>query len=128
MSGLSPAGYAHSWVLGTLSYAAFGPAGYVLVCLYFVLGTGVSPSPENRFGGESYSNGLGVAGAYGAPLLHGKVQHVLGDAFIGSLLGEELARTCMYRFCVSQPHHLLIIGQVVGSVLLVGGFLLCEGC
>ena len=40
--GLTPAGVAHSWVLGTAVYSAFGPAGYMLVCLYFLLGSAVS--------------------------------------------------------------------------------------
>ena len=41
-AGLTPAGVAHSWVLGTLVYSAFGPGGYFLVCLYFLLGSAVS--------------------------------------------------------------------------------------
>lgn len=39
LKGLTMAGVAHSWVLGTLSYAAFGCGGYALVCAYFVVGT-----------------------------------------------------------------------------------------
>jgi len=30
---------ASSWVLGTLSYAAFGPGAYALVCAYFIVGS-----------------------------------------------------------------------------------------
>ncbi|KAL6779398.1 CPLD37 [Auxenochlorella protothecoides x Auxenochlorella symbiontica] len=37
--GLTWVGYSSSWVLGTLSYAAFGYKGYLIVCLYFILGT-----------------------------------------------------------------------------------------
>lgn len=40
-SGLTPAGVAHSWVLGTAVYSAFGARGYALVCLYFILGSAV---------------------------------------------------------------------------------------
>lgn len=42
LKGLTPAGVAHSWVLGTAVYSAFGPAGYALVCLYFILGSAVT--------------------------------------------------------------------------------------
>lgn len=42
LKGLTPAGVAHSWVLGTAVYSAFGPAGYMLVCLYFLLGSAVT--------------------------------------------------------------------------------------
>lgn len=40
-TGLTPAGVAHSWVLGCTIYSAFGPGGYLLVCLYFILGSAV---------------------------------------------------------------------------------------
>ncbi len=40
-AGLTPAGVLHSWALGTVVYAAFGPGGYALVCLYFLLGSAV---------------------------------------------------------------------------------------
>ena len=39
LRGLTPAGVAHSWLLGTLVYSAFGAGGYVLICLYFLLGS-----------------------------------------------------------------------------------------
>ncbi|KAA6425056.1 MAG: putative membrane protein, partial [Trebouxia sp. A1-2] len=42
LKGLTPAGVAHSWVLGTAIYSAFGPGGYLLVCLYFLLGSAVT--------------------------------------------------------------------------------------
>lgn len=41
LAGLLPPAVALSWVLGTVVYAAFGLGGYVLVCLYFVLGSAV---------------------------------------------------------------------------------------
>ena len=41
-AGLTPAGVANSWILGTAVYSAFGPGAYVLVCLYFLLGSAVS--------------------------------------------------------------------------------------
>lgn len=39
LRGLTWVGVLSSWVLGTLSYAAFGAGGYVIVCLYFLIGT-----------------------------------------------------------------------------------------
>ncbi len=41
LAGLTPAGVANSWLLGTLVYAAFGWTGYLLVCIYFLLGSAV---------------------------------------------------------------------------------------
>lgn len=40
-AGLTGAGVLHSWALGTAIYSAFGAGGYVLVCLYFILGSAV---------------------------------------------------------------------------------------
>eukprot|EP00798_Chlamydomonas_sp_ICE-L_P023868 gene23868-9433_t len=37
--GLTPAGIAHAWFLGTTICSAFGLGGYFLVCLYFIFGT-----------------------------------------------------------------------------------------
>lgn len=37
--GLTAPGVAHAWVLGAGTWSAFGPAGYALLCIYFVLGT-----------------------------------------------------------------------------------------
>lgn len=37
--GLTPAGVAHAWFLGSAVFAAFGAGGYMLVCLYFIFGT-----------------------------------------------------------------------------------------
>lgn len=37
--GLTTAGIANSWLLGSCVYSAFGPGGYLLVCLYFIFGT-----------------------------------------------------------------------------------------
>jgi len=42
VKGLTPAGVAHSWVLGALVYSAFGFGGYGLVCLYFIAGSAVT--------------------------------------------------------------------------------------
>lgn len=44
LAGLLPSAVALSWVLGTVVYAAFGLGGYVLVCLYFILGSAVRKS------------------------------------------------------------------------------------
>lgn len=41
LRGLTWVGVCSSWVLGTLSYAAFGVGGYVIVCLYFLIGSAV---------------------------------------------------------------------------------------
>ena len=43
-AGLTPAGVLHSWLLGTAIYSAFGPGGYTIVCLYFLLGSAVCAS------------------------------------------------------------------------------------
>ena len=40
-TGLTPSGVLHSWLLGTAIYSAFGPGGYTIVCLYFLLGSAV---------------------------------------------------------------------------------------
>ncbi len=37
--GLTPVGVAHAWLLGASVFSAFGAAGYLLVCLYFIFGT-----------------------------------------------------------------------------------------
>jgi uncharacterized protein (TIGR00297 family) len=42
LRGLTPSGVAHAAVLGTLVYAAFGPGGYALVCVYFLAGSAVT--------------------------------------------------------------------------------------
>ena len=47
LAGLTPAGVANSWLLGTLVYAAFGWTGYLLVCIYFLLGSAVRFSVPN---------------------------------------------------------------------------------
>lgn len=39
LRGLTWEGVVSSWFLGTLSYAAFGPGAYAIVCLYFVVGS-----------------------------------------------------------------------------------------
>jgi len=39
LKGLTWEGIISSWFLGTLSYAAFGPGAYAIVCLYFIVGS-----------------------------------------------------------------------------------------
>lgn len=39
LSGLTWQGVLSSWVLGTLTYSAFGPGGYAIVCAYFIVGS-----------------------------------------------------------------------------------------
>jgi uncharacterized membrane protein len=43
LSGLTWEGVASSWMLGTLAYSAFGPGAYLIVCVYFLVGSLVSP-------------------------------------------------------------------------------------
>jgi uncharacterized membrane protein len=40
--GLTLAGIAHAFALGTLLYGAFGAGGFSLLCVYFLFGTAVS--------------------------------------------------------------------------------------
>uniref|UniRef100_A0ACD5VUJ9 Uncharacterized protein n=1 Tax=Avena sativa TaxID=4498 RepID=A0ACD5VUJ9_AVESA len=42
LSGLSASGFAAAYVLGTLTWRAFGSRGYLLVAAYFVVGTAVT--------------------------------------------------------------------------------------
>jgi uncharacterized membrane protein len=42
LSGLTWQGVLSSWVLGTLTYSAFGPGAYAIVCAYFIVGSLVS--------------------------------------------------------------------------------------
>ncbi len=39
LAGLTWQGVLSSWVLGTLTYSAFGPGGYAIVCAYFIVGS-----------------------------------------------------------------------------------------
>jgi len=39
LKGLTWPGLFSSWILGTLSYAAFGPKTYFIVCFYFIIGS-----------------------------------------------------------------------------------------
>jgi hypothetical protein len=39
LAGLTPAGVLSSWLLGGSIFSAFGWAGYLLVCVYFILGS-----------------------------------------------------------------------------------------
>lgn len=39
LKGLTWPGVLSSWFLGTLSYSAFGPGAYSIVCLYFIAGS-----------------------------------------------------------------------------------------
>ena len=48
LAGLTWEGVLSSWVLGTLSYAAFGAGGYSLVCLYFIVGSLVGRATGGR--------------------------------------------------------------------------------
>mmetsp|Transcript_6534 Transcript_6534/g.18833 ORF Transcript_6534/g.18833 Transcript_6534/m.18833 type:complete len:333 (-) Transcript_6534:330-1328(-) len=42
LAGLTPLAVANSWLLGTVVFAAFGWGGYVMVCLYFLVGSAVT--------------------------------------------------------------------------------------
>ena len=48
LRGLTPAGIAHAWLLGTSVLAAFGLGGYLLVCAYFLAGTFVTGLGRKR--------------------------------------------------------------------------------
>jgi len=39
LSGLTWQGVLSSWVLGTLTFSAFGPGAYAIVCAYFIVGS-----------------------------------------------------------------------------------------
>jgi hypothetical protein len=41
-NGLSDKAIAHAWLLGSVVYGAFGAGSYMLMCLYFIIGTLVS--------------------------------------------------------------------------------------
>jgi uncharacterized membrane protein len=43
--GLSDKAIAHAWLLGSVVYGAFGAGSYMLMCLYFIIGTLVSDNP-----------------------------------------------------------------------------------
>lgn len=52
LSGLTWPGVASSWVLGTLTYAAFGAGGYAIVCAYFIAGSLVRGRREGGAGAD----------------------------------------------------------------------------
>ena len=74
LKGLAWDGYASSYVLGCLSYAAFGLYGYLIVCIYFLIGSSVTKlkmdvkvregTAEARGGRRGFGSvlGSGVAG------------------------------------------------------------------
>ena len=61
--GLTAEGVAHAWVLGAGTWSAFGPAGYTLLCIYFVLGTLVRWAARRGLGtGEGPGKGREAEG------------------------------------------------------------------
>ncbi|KGN53585.1 protein VTE6, chloroplastic isoform X1 [Cucumis sativus] len=90
VSGLSPSGIASAFLLGTLTWRAFGPSGFLLVATYFVIGTaatkvkmaqkeaqGVAEKRKGRRGPGSVI-GSSAAGCVCAVLMINKVG---GEAF-----------------------------------------------
>lgn len=70
LSGLTWEGVLSSWVLGTLTYSAFGAGAYAIVCAYFIVGSlvraGCGPCGMTRC-----MAGPGLRAAARATLLHG---------------------------------------------------------
>jgi uncharacterized protein (TIGR00297 family) len=73
---LTPAGIAHAWVLGVWLWLCVGWQGYVLVMLYFLLGSGVT------FIGKAQKEALGIAEARSGARGPG---NVWGSALVGAL-------------------------------------------
>lgn len=70
LKGLTWEGVANSWLLGSTVYSAFGPGAYLLVCLYFVLGTAVTKlklaQKEKEGIAEKRSGRRGAASVWGS--------------------------------------------------------------
>ena len=67
LSGLTWQGVASSWVLGTLTYSAFGPGGYAIVCAYFIVGSLVGAG--RRWAGRAPPGGrAGEGGMHLSPM------------------------------------------------------------
>ncbi|PSC67705.1 integral membrane [Micractinium conductrix] len=88
LGGLTWQGVASSWVLGALSYAAFGPGAYALVCAYFIVGslvTKVKLEQKQREGiaeARSGRRSLGsVLGSGFAGIVCAAAALALGDPF-----------------------------------------------
>ena len=64
LAGLTWEGVLSSWLLGTLVYSAFGPGGYAIVCLYFLIGS------KARLATGQGGGGLGLALLCGSCLQH----------------------------------------------------------
>ena len=78
LSGLTWQGVLSSWVLGTLTYAAFGPGAYAIVCVYFIVGSLVRSREQGagwgrgRAGRRAWQTGAGsgLAGWLAGPAAH----------------------------------------------------------
>jgi len=64
--GLTVPGVIHSFVLGSLVAAAFGPSGFVLLCGYFVVGTLVTRAGRARKERLGIAEGMEGGGAMGS--------------------------------------------------------------
>jgi len=73
LKGLTWEGIISSWFLGTLSYAAFGPGAYAIVCLYFIVGSLVTKlklEQKQREGiAEARSGRRGIGSVLGSELV-----------------------------------------------------------
>ena len=117
LKGLSLDGFVSSYFLGCVSYAAFGPVGYVIVCLYFLIGSYVTKlkmdvklkegTAEARGGRRGIGSvlGSGVAGmacAVLALILTGYPSYVPGTSgeHVGPL-ADNLFHTLQVGFAAS---------------------------
>ena len=102
LKGLTPAGVVHAWFFGTLAYAAFGLGAYLLVCIYFVVGSactklklaqkqaeGIAEARAGRRGPASVW-GSGLAGAVCAviALLDSPGDEIWRLAFVASFASK----------------------------------------
>jgi uncharacterized protein (TIGR00297 family) len=94
---LTPAGLLHAWVLGTMVWATLSWPGYVVVVLYFLVGSGVTKI------GMTQKEAAGIAekrsGARGP-------ENVWGSALVATLCGLALLIT------PASWHPLLTLGYV----------------
>lgn len=109
--GLTPAGVLHSWFLGTTVYSAFGPAGYLLVCLYFILGSLVSGCMIACAGAGRWGVGSGSMEyvCEGGGRQGGKGRYVCLDVCMGE--GKASMHACVQvqmhvyrRLCLTRAH------------------------
>lgn len=128
LAGLTWEGVFTSWVLGTLTYSAFGPGAYLIVCTYFLVGSLVS----GRWSGAMRAfcsvmlllfRGLYITTIQPSTflILHWQVTKVkleqkqregIAEArsgrrsLVGGRLGLRPSKACK-AVCTALPHHIL---------------------